>query len=121
MDNAEFRARLEHREQQLMDEMERNRAEARDNTDRDTPEAMERAVNLEGEDALLRRNDAAFRELQEVREAMGRLDDGSFGKCIDCGKPIPQGRLEAIPWAKYCIEDQAGHDNALGDQHTLTM
>lgn len=121
MNNEDFRRRLKHREEQLLDEMERNQSEARDGSDRDATEVLERSVNLEGAEALLRHNDADFKELEEVRDALERLEDGSFGKCIDCGKTIPQGRLEAIPWAKYCIEDQQRHDNALGDTHSLTM
>ncbi len=121
MEAAEARKRLDKRERDLLDDMERNQSEAREGTDRDTPEALERAVNLEGEDAALQRNNADFLELQDVRDAMERLDDGTFGKCIDCGKPIPEGRLEAIPWAKYCIDDQQRHDSALGEGHSLTM
>ncbi len=119
--SVDFKALLEKREQELLDDIERNQKEAREETDRDTPEAMERAVNLEGADSLLRHSDADFKELEEVRAALLRLEDGTFGKCVDCGKPVPAGRLEAIPWAQYCVEDQQRHDNALGDGHSLTM
>ena len=39
-----------------------------------------------------------------------RVDNGSYGNCEACGKPISEARLEAIPTARYCIEDQAKHD-----------
>ncbi|MHC4662789.1 MAG: TraR/DksA family transcriptional regulator [Planctomycetota bacterium] len=42
-------------------------------------------------------------KLDEVREAVKRLDDGVYGKCVECGGPIPKARLEAAPWAKYCL------------------
>ena len=45
--------------------------------------------------------------LAAVEEAIGRLQDGTYGYCISCGKPIPEKRLEAIPWAvrdKACQE-----------------
>ncbi len=42
--------------------------------------------------------------LKEIQEALGRIEDGTFGKCVATGKPIGKARLEAKPWAKYCIE-----------------
>lgn len=42
------------------------------------------------------------RELQEIDEALGRLRDGTYGRCEDCGAPIARARLEAIPYARQC-------------------
>lgn len=42
------------------------------------------------------------RELQEVDQALGRLRGGTYGRCEDCGEPIPRERLEAIPYARQC-------------------
>jgi len=110
MNNEDYRKLLRKREQDLLNEMDRNQTEARDLTDQNPAEAMERMVNLEGRDDLMRFSDAEFKELTEVRAALDRIDDGTFGKCIDCGKQIPEGRLEAIPWTAYCLEDQEKHD-----------
>jgi len=35
-----------------------------------------------------------------------RIKDGTYGKCTLCGRQIEPARLEAIPWAAYCLEDQ---------------
>lgn len=37
--------------------------------------------------------------LADVEEALGRLQEGTYGRCLSCGQPIPERRLEAIPWA----------------------
>jgi DnaK suppressor protein len=37
--------------------------------------------------------------LTEVLQALQRIDDGTYGRCVACGNPIPEKRLEAIPWA----------------------
>ena len=42
--------------------------------------------------------------LAAVDEAIGRLRDGTYGYCLSCGQPIPEKRLEAIPWA---VRDRA--------------
>lgn len=40
---------------------------------------------------------------QAVNEALRRIDDGTFGICVACGRVLPQARLEAIPYAGCCI------------------
>jgi RNA polymerase-binding transcription factor DksA len=42
--------------------------------------------------------------LDEVRRARARVVAGTYGRCEVCGEPIPEGRLEARPWATRCID-----------------
>ena len=42
--------------------------------------------------------------LQQVRDALNRLADGTFGTCIVDGGPIEEERLEALPWTPYCLK-----------------
>ena len=42
--------------------------------------------------------------LQQVRDALGRVADGTFGRCIVDGGPIEEPRLEAVPWTPYCLK-----------------
>jgi DnaK suppressor protein len=41
----------------------------------------------------------------DVQRAMAKLEDGTYGLCDVCGKPIGDGRLEALPWAVLCVDD----------------
>ena len=43
--------------------------------------------------------------LGQVDDALRRLDEGSYGICAACGKPIPAERLELVPETPYCVED----------------
>jgi DnaK suppressor protein len=43
----------------------------------------------------------------DVRRALAKVDEGSYGRCDVCGEPIPEGRLEALPWAVLCVADAA--------------
>jgi RNA polymerase-binding transcription factor DksA len=52
-------------------------------------------------------------ELAEVQAALRRIEAGTYGLCEACGKPIAEGRLEAMPAARYCVEDQARADRGL--------
>lgn len=46
-------------------------------------------------------------ELADVEHALHRLEEGTYGTCEACGRPIDEGRLEAVPAARLCLEDQA--------------
>ena len=42
--------------------------------------------------------------LKEIAAALDRLNKGDFGRCEDCGNPIPKPRLSALPYTRYCVE-----------------
>jgi YteA family regulatory protein len=44
--------------------------------------------------------------LSEIDTALKRIDNGTYGTCTNCGKQIPEERLEALPWATLCIDCQ---------------
>ena len=44
------------------------------------------------------------RLLAEIDAALRRIEDGTYGKCVNCSSPIPEERLEAMPWATLCID-----------------
>ena len=59
------------------------------------------------EEALfLNRNAATAQQLRQIKEALARLDEGTYGICAECDKPISSKRLQAVPWAKYCVPCQ---------------
>lgn len=54
--------------------------------------------------------EGAQQTLADVELALRKLDEGSYGTCEVCGKPIGAARLAAIPWARLCIDDQRKRD-----------
>ncbi|NLG20423.1 MAG: hypothetical protein GX555_03180 [Actinomycetales bacterium] len=42
--------------------------------------------------------------LDQVRRALAKLDDGSYGRCDECGEEIGEGRLEVRPWSTHCLQ-----------------
>jgi RNA polymerase-binding transcription factor len=52
--------------------------------------------------------------LREVRSALDRIRDGSFGHCLSCDEPISRRRLEAVPWACHCLRCQEVIDQENG-------
>lgn len=53
-------------------------------------------------------------ELENVMAAQRRLDDGNYGFCADCGEPIAEQRLLAMPQASYCMACQTQHESPVG-------
>jgi DnaK suppressor protein len=51
--------------------------------------------------------DQVEEELVEIEAAFQRLERGGYGRCQACGRPIGDERLEAMPAARFCVEDQA--------------
>jgi DnaK suppressor protein len=49
----------------------------------------------------LKQTDAKI--LQAIEEALWRIEKGTYGACRDCGEPISEARLNAIPWTRVCI------------------
>jgi DnaK suppressor protein len=56
--------------------------------------------------------DRATQQLELVDAALRRIDAGTYGTCLGCGRPIAPARLEALPWAAHCIDCQAALDKA---------
>lgn len=52
----------------------------------------------------------ARRMLVDVDAALGRMDDGTYGKCAICGTPIERDRLEALPYATLCMDCKRGEE-----------
>ncbi|CNF65692.1 General stress protein 16O [Mycobacterium tuberculosis] len=58
------------------------------------------------DEAVMARRGTLQTNLEEIDAALLRLDEGTYGLCEDCGKPVPEGRLEIIPYARRCVKCQ---------------
>lgn len=68
-------------------------------------------VQLAGERELAIRNlDRESNMLRNVRLALARMADGSYGTCLHCEEDISPKRLNAVPWTAYCIKCQEAAD-----------
>lgn len=46
---------------------------------------------------------AMERVLKEIEDAFARIEDGTYGTCLGCAKPVPAERLEILPYTRYCV------------------
>ena len=75
-----------------------------------TPDALDE-VHLATERELMTRNlERESKMLREVREALNRIQQGSYGTCLNCDEEIGVRRLKAVPWTPLCIACQERDD-----------
>ena len=99
----------------MRDELEhRLDAITKDITHADAPpekDFAEQAVERENEEVLDALGSATREELAKIKQALVRMDRGEFGHCVQCGEPIQQARLEAIPYSDRCIRCASNKDS----------
>ena len=59
------------------------------------------------------------RAIQDVRSALARIEEGSYGWCERCEEPIPAKRLDAVPWARMCVSCQSAMESEGHDGRTI--
>lgn len=72
--------------------------------------AADAAAHLADADRVDAALETLLRQRDEVVAALERVDAGVYGLCVDCGKPVPEGRLQARPEAARDVACQAKHD-----------
>lgn len=66
-------------------------------------------------ETFLRELDSGLEEnagnlLAEIEAALARIEEGTYGRCVVCGRPIPEERLAAVPYASLCLEDKRAQE-----------
>jgi DnaK suppressor protein len=78
-----------------------------------TQDVADKAANSYTKEFLFHQSDENRRVLQLVDEALERLKNGTYGLCVSCQSEVQVKRLEAVPWARHCIECQEKQDQGL--------
>jgi DnaK suppressor protein len=70
---------------------------------------------------FLNRNTLDVNLLRQVQDALRRIEQGSYGTCYECEEPISAKRLDAVPWAKFCVSCQERIAAGLLPEHEETF
>lgn len=84
-----------------------------ESTDDNADDFADRANNSYNRETMFALSDVERRMVIQIDEALRRLDKGQFGICTHCGSHIGQPRIEAVPWAKFCIDCQEKEEKGL--------
>jgi DnaK suppressor protein len=101
---AEIRKRLLTRREQLLTEFRDKNAEAADLIDQGVPDVGDLGLTDILQDMLHLLSDSMREEIMKIDEALDRIKNGSYGRCLLCGEPIAIERLEIRPHTQHCIK-----------------
>jgi DnaK suppressor protein len=104
---AEFRERLEMHKAELVERISKIRADVGSGLEADSSEQATQLENMEVLNALVQEGED---ELAQIKAALRRLDDDTYGACVTCGEAIGHERLEARPYSSECIKCASSHD-----------
>lgn len=85
--------------------------EGRQSSTDDLQDAADHAVQSYQKEFLFLQGTQGHNQLSQVRAALERLREGSFGECQQCGETIGEKRLDAVPWTANCIACQEKIEN----------
>jgi DnaK suppressor protein len=82
-------------------------------------DALDEVQHAAERELAIRNLDRESNLLRNVRAALRRIEDGSFGTCLHCEEEISQKRLNAVPWAPFCIQCQEQADRNQDDSNDM--
>lgn len=118
MNTSHFEELLKQKRQDLTEAIARLEENARDARSTEVGDEIDEAVATVGQAAPLEQSSRDRQTLKDVDDALQRIADGTYGKCLETGEQISEARLEAVPWAKYSLAVQQKHDEAAEEAQT---
>jgi DnaK suppressor protein len=111
---SKFKKILENKQDEL-EQIVRNRDAI---TIEKSADALDEVQHAAERELAIRNLDRESNLLRNVRSALRRIDDGSFGICLHCEEEISPKRIAAVPWAPFCIQcqEQADRNQEQGDE-----
>jgi RNA polymerase-binding transcription factor len=115
--NDVLRQQLLRQRQEIVDLYQRDLRAGQASADEGTDDIVDRANNSYNREFLFSLSNNERQMLMLVDEALARMDDGAYGNCTNCGQQISRLRLEAVPWARFCIDCQELKEKGLLDEN----
>lgn len=101
-----FRDKLLARREGLVGQVQQAELYSRERDAEATQDPADMAANAYTKELLVSMSDNDRQLLNLIDEALDRIEDGEYAKCVRCGEALPERRLEAVPWARHCVRCQ---------------
>jgi DnaK suppressor protein len=101
-----YRKKLQAKREELVQNIARTEEEGRTADEDTTVDLADKAANSYTKEFLFGQTNTERNLLALIDGALKRIKDGTFGECANCEEEMQQKRLDAVPWAAYCIECQ---------------
>jgi len=95
---------LREKQRELLSDMARLKGEARESGEPEVRDFTDDATADQGSAEALEEVTEESQTLEQVEDALQRVADGTYGKCVTCKRQIAPARLAAIPWTPYCLD-----------------
>jgi len=101
-----YRRLLEDKKATLSAEIAKTRSAEEETTEESTQDIADKAVSSYTREFLYSLTDGERSTLLQIDDALARIDEGAYGQCLNCGQLMTEKRLNAVPWAPYCLDCQ---------------
>jgi|ERR1044072_61722 DnaK suppressor protein len=101
-----YRDKLMDRRVSLVGQVQAAEAYSRERDAEATQDPADMAANAYTKELLMSMSTNDRQLLDSIDAALERIEAGKYGKCVHCGQPIQEKRLEAVPWARHCLTCQ---------------
>jgi DnaK suppressor protein len=108
-----YRDKLLSRREGLVGQVQEAEAYSRQRDVEATQDPADMAANAYTKELMVSMSANDRQLLQLIDDALERMEDGAYGKCIHCGDPIQEKRLKAVPWARHCLRCQDLNERGL--------
>jgi len=108
-----YRKRLLEKEEELVRLVSKSDQDGREADEEGTQDVADKAANAYTKEFLFHQSNDNRQILAMVNEALDRIRDGTYGICAACEQEVQIKRLDAVPWARHCIECQEKQDQGL--------
>ncbi len=108
-----YKKRLLERREELLKAVSQSTQDGREADGDATQDVADKAANAYTKEFLFHQSDDNRRTLQLVKEALERVEQGSYGLCVACNDEMQPRRLDAVPWAPHCIVCQEKEEKGL--------
>ncbi len=103
-ETEKYRRALVEKKDSLSKEMLKNKDAGQENSEEITQDIADKASSSYTKEFLFSLSDGERILLQQIDQALVRIEDGNYGLCTNCGNPVPEKRLDAVPWTPYCVD-----------------
>ncbi|KAA0253716.1 MAG: TraR/DksA family transcriptional regulator [Acidobacteria bacterium] len=107
------RKRLLAKREELVVDLEKNREISESTVDESAQDMADRATSSYTKEFAYSLSESDRKLLVLIDQALDRIEAGTYGACVHCSQPVQEKRLEAVPWARHCLECQELQDKGL--------
>ncbi|MEZ5332226.1 MAG: TraR/DksA family transcriptional regulator [Thermoanaerobaculia bacterium] len=105
-------ALLDHRKE-ILDLLQNDRKAGQEAGSQDVDDIVDRANSSYSREFLFSLTGGESEQLKLIEDALSRIEEGTYGVCLNCGQSIGEPRLKAVPWARYCVDCQEKAEQGL--------